>query len=310
MKKTILTIFSFVFVLSISAQEKAIAKIHYQFKHVNDTTQRDKFIKDEVVLYLGESGTYYMSNASNRMAEQLSEQMSNASFDGNLKLKGSGSAIKDWYLFDFANSKMKKVRKIGSSEFTVKEDFPRQNWIIEEETKEIGGYDCQKATTTFKGRNYEAWFCTDIPLPYGPWKLNGLPGLILSAKDDKNEVVFEYAGFDKTESNQTVLIAASAQAVESTEEDIKRLDKAFLDNPNAFIKAQNASGGSVKVVSGFSATNTASVRPSQSGGTTFSVAQGVASSNMDPSRIKSISVDKVDDNKPSLVTNNPIELRK
>ena len=60
------------------------------------------------------------------------------------------------------------------------------------ETKEIGKFTCKKATASFRGRNYIAWYSPDIPLPYGPWKLQGLPGLILEAYDT-NKYVYWYS---------------------------------------------------------------------------------------------------------------------
>ncbi|MDT8346968.1 MAG: GLPGLI family protein [Flavobacteriaceae bacterium] len=68
--------------------------------------------------------------------------------------------------------------------YAIQENLPKIQWKIEEETKSIGNYTCRKATTSFRGRNYTVWFTPEIPLPYGPWKLNGLPGLILEAYDD------------------------------------------------------------------------------------------------------------------------------
>ena len=57
---------------------------------------------------------------------------------------------------------------------------------IENETKMILNQKCQKASTSFRGRNYTAWFSTKIKYPFGPWKMNGLPGIILEVYDDQN----------------------------------------------------------------------------------------------------------------------------
>ena len=47
----------------------------------------------------------------------------------------------------------------------------------------IGPYKCKKATTNFRGRDYIAWFSEDIPINDGPFKFNGLPGLIVEIYD-------------------------------------------------------------------------------------------------------------------------------
>lgn len=64
-------------------------------------------------------------------------------------------------------------------------------WKITTERKQILKYSCIKATTTFRGRNYEAWFTEDIPVPNGPWKFGGLPGLIIKVNDLENVYAFE-----------------------------------------------------------------------------------------------------------------------
>lgn len=61
--------------------------------------------------------------------------------------------------------------------------FPME-WITKEEHKMIGGIPCLKAVTRFKGRGYTAWYAPTITINDGPWKLGGLPGLILEAYDD------------------------------------------------------------------------------------------------------------------------------
>ena len=78
--------------------------------------------------------------------------------------------------------------------YYVKEKAYFINWELQDETKKVNNFTCQKAIGKFRGRNYTAWFTADIPLSYGPWKLNGLPGLILEVYDDES---FFYAVADK-----------------------------------------------------------------------------------------------------------------
>ncbi len=89
--------------------------------------------------------------------------------------------------------------------YYIYEDATNIKWQLHDEFKEISGYKCQKAATTFRGREYEAWFTSEIPLSFGPWKFNGLPGLILEVYDQKGEVYFSaehiqipYANAEKT----------------------------------------------------------------------------------------------------------------
>jgi len=73
----------------------------------------------------------------------------------------------------------------------VKERITKISWEIDvNEKKMIIGYNCTKATVTFRGRQYIVWFTEEIPFKFGPWKLNGLPGMILDAYDAYNEVSF------------------------------------------------------------------------------------------------------------------------
>lgn len=64
------------------------------------------------------------------------------------------------------------------------------NWVFQKGTKKIGNYLCKNAVTSFRGRNYSVWYSEEIPIPIGPWKFHGLPGLIFEIKDDSGEVSF------------------------------------------------------------------------------------------------------------------------
>jgi len=72
----------------------------------------------------------------------------------------------------------------------VKEVAEQNIWKFIDERKELSGFLVHKATTKFRGRNYTAWYTPEIPLPYGPWKFNGLPGLILEVYDEEKVIYF------------------------------------------------------------------------------------------------------------------------
>lgn len=64
------------------------------------------------------------------------------------------------------------------------------NWQLSDETKKMGDYTLQKATTKFGGRNWTAWFNKDINISEGPYKFRGLPGLIFQLEDSKSNFIF------------------------------------------------------------------------------------------------------------------------
>ena len=88
--------------------------------------------------------------------------------------------------------------------YKYKEKVPPQQWNLTTDTLTILGYLCQKATTFFRGRNYEAWFSPEIPIKEGPWKLYGLPGLILKAATEDYVFVFEAIGLENVSGNAFV----------------------------------------------------------------------------------------------------------
>ena len=82
-------------------------------------------------------------------------------------------------------------RWLGKYNCYHKERYPEQIWEIASDTMTVCGQLCQKAVCRFRGRDYAAWFTPNIPIPYGPWKFGGLPGVILKVSDKDNLYSFE-----------------------------------------------------------------------------------------------------------------------
>ena len=82
-------------------------------------------------------------------------------------------------------------------EMYYEEPMPAIDWKMEEGDTVIAEYSCQKAVGTFRGRTWTAWFSMDIPVGDGPWKLCGLPGLILKASEADGYFAFTCIGISR-----------------------------------------------------------------------------------------------------------------
>ncbi|MFC3199668.1 GLPGLI family protein [Parapedobacter deserti] len=271
--------------------EPALARVLYEFTHINDTLQPDKPHKEEMVLYIGQHASLYGSFAGERINQQLKKQFEDPAFDGNLTITGSGRTTPESFYRHPVDRPFKLLHRVAGQLYLVTEDYPSIDWQIADESKDIGGYTAQKATGWFGGRHYTAWFTTDVPFQAGPWKLHGLPGLVLEAADSRGHVAFRYAGFETLEDG-IAMVAIPEHAIPSNKTALNKLVEAYKKNPQAAHHARSGAGA-----------------PSGGGGAAFSIAgsQGNTLSSIDPSRIKSINVKK-DDTQVSHETNNPLEL--
>ena len=75
---------------------------------------------------------------------------------------------------------------VFGTHYLITEDITIPEWTMyEDSTITVLGMECKKATTNFRGRYWEVWYTEDIPISQGPWKLCGLPGMILKANSPK-----------------------------------------------------------------------------------------------------------------------------
>jgi GLPGLI family protein len=113
-----------------------------------------------------------------------------ATDNSNKTFVGTESSVRPELFTDLTENILLRQLYTYGQYFTVTESIPKIKWQISNEYKTLNSIKCQKAIGYFRGRNYEVWFANEIPVPFGPWKLNGLPGLILEAKDDRDEIIY------------------------------------------------------------------------------------------------------------------------
>lgn len=107
-------------------------------------------------------------------------------------------------------------------------------WVIDNEERLIDSIRCIRATADFRGRTYIAWFSPDIALPFGPWKMGGLPGLIVELEDDRG--FFKVKMLQLQQSNGSLMLPAlklqSFRAFVSSVNTTRRTMKQAMRNTN------------------------------------------------------------------------------
>ena len=235
---------------SLSAQDadSVLARVYYQFVHVNDTTNRDNPVKEEVVLRLGKHSSRYKNSVLDRVRKKKTkeEEQAAAAAPGPTRVytgmpmavvKGMGFSDEE-YIQELNDSKYITTASLATQQYMFENPLPKIDWkIASDETKTIGGYTCQKATGDYAGRTYTAWFAPDLPFRNGPWKLSGLPGLIMEAKDSRNEVMFIFKEIYKDEVEETTA-SVRTNLIKVSEEAYLRAKKAYDEDPVAGMQAQ------------------------------------------------------------------------
>jgi GLPGLI family protein len=103
----------------------------------------------------------------------------------------SGSRIQNIVFTDLVNKKTISKKTIDGDNYFVTDSCKTFNWKITTETRNIGGFECRKATTIMFDSIYVVAFYTDqIISSCGPEQFNGLPGQILGVALPKMHITW------------------------------------------------------------------------------------------------------------------------
>ena len=130
---------------------------------------------------------------------------------------------------------------LREDQVTYRDTLNAPQWTMTDSTREVLGYTCQQATADFRGRHWTAWFATDIPVSDGPWKLGGLPGLILEAYDEGQQHVFTAVGLERVKDEPIIFnrtFGGNHRFEQTNRLDFLRMERRFLMDSNSFIQME------------------------------------------------------------------------
>lgn len=219
MKRIILLAFGIFSLVAMNGQksqtiDSAYFQVFYRLDYVTDLLRPEKVEKDEMILLVGNSITSYYSYrnfiADSSLKANPIKYFSLVSKGGKMALEidlsnlsfGLNNVL---YFFDKRTNEFSCRSRTGSKIYGYREQYRKPEWKISSDTVSVLGHLCQKATSEYGGRSWTVWFATGIPVPEGPWKLKGLPGLIMKAEDDSKSFIFECTGFSRLKQKRPIV---------------------------------------------------------------------------------------------------------
>lgn len=180
--------------------EPAVLECYYKLRMLRDTVSRNNVGNDLMILRVGKNVSQFFSwhtytsdslIATSGGAQKFGSSFIDALAKGNKANTPGVKTTSDYIYKNYPKGRITLFcRDAVLSDYKLTEDYAVQSWEVKDSTKQILGYSCQLATCNFRGRCYHAWFASDIPVSDGPWKLTGLPGLILELYDIGNHYLY------------------------------------------------------------------------------------------------------------------------
>ena len=200
-------------------------RITYDAKQVNDTTEMPYiYRKAQMRLDIGSNITHFYNQSKEQWEKQVLQMM----FSGCVIDLRKAKPVKCMD-FEFLKNYPKNGQTLFQESWALRtyhciEKAETPDWqLIPDSTTTIIGYHCQLAKTNFKGRTWLAWYAEDIPVSEGPWKLCGLPGLILRAYDAQQQFYLNAIGLEDLKGKETLKYAKPEKAEKVSQSDLTKI---------------------------------------------------------------------------------------
>jgi GLPGLI family protein len=229
MKNIYLLILFFLFHLTFGQNKQFL----YEYTFIPDSTNIADILTEMMVLNVQKDRSEYYSSV-----RYSSDSAQFADYQKGINSMPRGNALVNEWVTKYPNSnQIFHTTFLISDKYKVKQEI-QLDWKLTNEFSKILNYDVQKATTEFGGRKWTAWFTKEIPIPDGPYKFKGLPGLILKIEDSGRNHVFELRGI---KSNQEPFIYPNLnnyRIVELNYSQFIKKYKNYRQNPTADLVGQ------------------------------------------------------------------------
>lgn len=199
----------------------------YSYQFQIDSTDIYTVGNDTMALEIKNDTSYFYSTKTLKFNEFLTKLINQKNMNEFDLTNTPKAGLNYTFKTNFTNDSIQIFQDFQDFRFVYFENNSI-NWKLSQEKSDYQGLETQKATTTFKGRKYIAWFTTEIPISSGPYKFKGLPGLIVEIYDPKKTHHFKLI---ETKSNIKLPDNYLDGYTKSTRVDFGRFYNEFVKDP-------------------------------------------------------------------------------
>lgn len=253
MKNLIFPIILCLVAIAANAQTKADIEVSYTMTSPNMRTGKLGDSTHQYILLANSSQSKFYSPRTEQIDSLCSTPDGEAKFKEMQRAAALAGNFDDiprrdgsMYVVKSTDTNVMKVYDTaGMEQYVVEEPIENIDWTLSEDSlKNVLGYDCIMATADYHGRKWTAWLTPEIPLQAGPWKLAGLPGLILEADADNGVYSFVATGIQNT-TRQISPVYLADRYEKVSRKDLLKAQRSFFDNPLGQINAKFGDKGVV-----------------------------------------------------------------
>lgn len=258
MNRLIISIIMCLVAIAATAQNKAEIIVSYECTSPN---KNDQPVTSKMSLLASPTDAKYFNDLSlwvdslkstpegkAQYMEILKKACMTVEPDGSTTWDLTKGPVKRSYTYVFINladESLTHYGKYGEDLGYYTEPLSEMEWkMVEDSTTNVLGYECMMAETDYHGRHWNAWFSPEIPMPFGPWKLHGLPGLILKAEANGG-FSFVATGIEHTDRVVTPMYLQNDYAKTDRKKALENAEY-YINNEESILNAQ---GQNVKIYS-------------------------------------------------------------
>lgn len=226
-----------------SVDEDYAYKATYELIFQMNAADRESHSSESMLLYFGDKVSRF-SSAGKFITDSIiaSARSKNKSWEDLKRIQAQAPVSEfGYYIYKgIPEGKMSFIQNIMNDDYMYSENKNKFSWKILSQTDSIAGFLTQKATTQFAGRDYVAWFAPEIPFSDGPYKFNGLPGLIVKIADTENHYVFELVELEKL-SGSIQYFFEDTNYIKTSKKKLLQLETNYKKNPLGMLERRGIS---------------------------------------------------------------------